>query len=151
MPCYLKTHSQGEYVFDHGWAEAYMRAGRQYYPKLQASVPFSPVPGPRLLVRRGLPPFQRQAILLEAGRTLTHELGVSSFHITFMTREEWRLAGELGYLKRTDQQFHWRNRDYATFDDFLAALTSRKRKTIKRERGLLSTTASRSSGSPGAT
>lgn len=134
MPCYLKTHSQGEYVFDHGWAEAYMRAGGQYYPKLQAAVPFSPVSGPRLLVRGGPPPLDRQAILLEAGRTFTHELGVSSLHITFMTHGEWRLAGELGFLQRTDRQFHWRNEGYATFDDFLTALSSRKRKTIKRER-----------------
>jgi uncharacterized protein len=134
MPCYLKSHSQGEYVFDHGWAEAYMRAGGHYYPKLQAAVPFTPVPGPRLLVRGGARPLERQAILLEAGRTLTQELGVSSLHITFMTRDEWRLAGELGYLQRTDQQFHWRNEGYETFDDFLAALSSRKRKTIKKER-----------------
>lgn len=134
MPCYLKTHSQGEYVFDHGWAEAYMRAGGRYYPKLQAGVPFSPVPGPRLLVRGGPPPLERQAILLEAGRTFTHELGVSSLHITFMTHDEWRLAGELGFLQRTDQQFHWQNEGYASFEDFLATLSSRKRKTIKRER-----------------
>ena len=134
MPCYLKSHSQGEYVFDHGWAEAYMRAGGRYYPKLQAAVPFTPVPGPRLLVRGGTSTLERQAILLEAGRTLTQELGVSSLHITFMTRDEWRLAGELGFLQRTDQQFHWKNDGYATFDDFLRALSSRKRKTIKKER-----------------
>ena len=134
MPCYLKSHSQGEYVFDHGWAEAYMRAGGRYYPKLQAAVPFTPVPGPRLLVRGGTSSIERQAILLEAGRTLTQEHGVSSLHITFMTRDEWRLAGELGFLQRTDQQFHWKNDGYATFDDFLRALSSRKRKTIKKER-----------------
>jgi predicted N-acyltransferase len=134
MPCYLKFHSQGEYVFDHGWAEAYMRAGGDYYPKLQASVPFTPVTGPRLLVRAGVDPRERQAIMLEAGKTFTEELGVSSLHITFMTRAEWDLAGRLGYLQRTDQQFHWPNRGYERFDDFLAALTSRKRKTIKRER-----------------
>ena len=134
MPCYLKTHSQGEYVFDHGWAEAYMRAGGQYYPKLQVGVPFSPVPGPRLLVRAGPPPLDRQAILLEAGRTFTHELGVSSLHITFMTHAEWQLAGELGFLQRTDQQFHWRNDGYGTFEDFLSTLSSRKRKAIRRER-----------------
>jgi uncharacterized protein len=134
MPCYLKAHSQGEYVFDHGWAEAYMRAGGRYYPKLQASVPFTPVTGPRLLVRAGADAAQRQAILLQAGRTLTEELGVSSLHITFMTREEWELAGGLGYLQRTDQQFHWLNNGYDTFDDFLAALSSRKRKMIRKER-----------------
>ena len=134
MPCYLKSHSQGEYVFDHGWAEAYMRAGGRYYPKLQASIPFTPVTGPRLFSRAGTSPIKRQAILLEAGRTLTEELGVSSLHITFMTREEWELAGRLGYLQRTDQQFHWRNEGYETFDGFLDALSSRKRKTIKKER-----------------
>jgi len=134
MPCYLKSHSQGEYVFDHGWAEAYMRAGRHYYPKLQASVPFTPVTGPRLLARAGMDAAERQAILLQAGRTLTEELGVSSLHITFMTREEWELAGGLGYLRRTDQQFHWLNNGYDTFDDFLAALSSRKRKMIRKER-----------------
>jgi len=134
MPCYLKGHSQGEYVFDHGWAEAYMRAGGDYYPKLQAAVPFSPVPGPRLLVRGETARIERQALLLEAGRTLTNELGVSSLHITFMARDEWKLAGELGYLQRTDRQFHWHNSGYRTFDDFLGALASRKRKTIRRER-----------------
>ncbi|ODR96436.1 hypothetical protein AUC69_14895 [Methyloceanibacter superfactus] len=134
MPCYLKSHSQGEYVFDHGWAEAYMRAGGRYYPKLQASVPFTPVTGPRLLVRAGASPIERDAVLLEAGRTLTKELGVSSLHITFMTRAEWELAGRLGYLRRTDQQFHWLNEGYETFDDFLGALSSRKRKTIRKER-----------------
>jgi len=134
MPCYLKYHSQGEYVFDHGWAEAYMRAGGDYYPKLQASVPFTPVTGPRLLARAGSDPAEHQAILLAAGRTLTEELGVSSLHITFMTRQEWELAGALGYLQRTDQQFHWLNQGYDTFDDFLAALSSRKRKTIRKER-----------------
>lgn len=134
MPCYLKSHSRGEYVFDQGWAEAYMRAGGRYYPKLQAAIPFTPVPGPRLLVRGGTSPLERQAILLEAGRTLTRELGVSSLHIAFMTQEEWRLAGEFGYLQRTDQQFHWHNDGYRSFDDFLAALSSRKRKAIKRER-----------------
>ena len=134
MPCYLKSHSQGEYVFDHGWADAYMRAGGRYYPKLQVSVPFTPVTGPRLLVRAGTASPDRQAILLEAGRTLTNELGVSSLHITFMTRDEWQLAGQAGYLQRTDQQFHWRNEGYTTFDDFLAALSSRKRKTIRKER-----------------
>lgn len=134
MPCYLKGHSQGEYVFDHGWAEAYMRAGGDYYPKLQASVPFSPVPGPRLLVRGGSARLERKAFLLDAGRTLTNKLGVSSLHITFMAKDEWQLAGAQGYLERTDQQFHWRNEDYADFDGFLAALTSRKRKAIRKER-----------------
>jgi predicted N-acyltransferase len=134
MPCYLKSHSQGEYVFDHGWAEAYMRAGGRYYPKLQASVPFTPVTGRRLLARGGADRINREGILLEAGTTLTNELGVSSLHVTFMSRAEWELAGQLGYLQRTDQQFHWHNDGYQTFEDFLGALTSRKRKAIRKER-----------------
>jgi predicted N-acyltransferase len=134
MPCYVKSHSLGEYVFDHGWAEAYERAGGRYYPKLQASVPFTPVTGRRLLVRPGPNHKEREALLLQAAIELTDRLGLSSLHITFPTRDEWTLAGEIGCLKRTDQQFHWRNDGYSTFDDFLAALASRKRKAIRRER-----------------
>jgi predicted N-acyltransferase len=134
MPCYLKSHSQGEYVFDHGWADAYMRAGGSYYPKLQASVPFTPVTGKRLLVRPGADAAKREAILMQAAVELTERLDVSSLHITFLTRAEWELAGELGFLQRTDQQFHWQNEGYQSFEDFLAALSSRKRKTIKKER-----------------
>ena len=133
-PCYLKSHSQGEFVFDHGWAEAYMRAGGHYYPKLQASVPFTPVTGPRLLVRASAGQIDRQAVLLEAGMTLAQNLDVSSLHITFMTRDEWELAGRHGYLQRTDQQFHWLNDGYDSFEDFLGALSSRKRKMIRKER-----------------
>lgn len=134
MPCYLKSHSQGEFVFDHGWAEAYMRAGGSYYPKLQASVPFTPVTGPRLLVRAGADRIDCKAVLLQAGMTLTQNLDVSSLHITFMTRDEWELAGRIGYLQRTDQQFHWLNEGYGSFADFLGALSSRKRKAIRKER-----------------
>jgi predicted N-acyltransferase len=134
MPCYLKSHSQGEYVFDHGWAEAYMRAGGRYYPKLQASIPFTPVTGKRLLVRPGVEEAEREAILLQAAVQVADRLGVSSLHITFLTREEWQLAGALGFLQRSDQQFHWRNEGYRSFEDFLAALTSRKRKAIRKER-----------------
>jgi uncharacterized protein len=134
MPCYLKSHSQGEYVFDHGWADAYERAGGRYYPKLQASIPFTPVTGKRLLARPGLEQGEREAILLQAAVQVADRLGVSSLHITFLTRAEWQLAGELGFLQRTDQQFHWRNENYRSFDDFLAALTSRKRKAIRKER-----------------
>jgi len=134
MPCYLKSHSQGEYVFDHGWADAYMRAGGRYYPKLQASIPFTPVTGKRLLVRPGVEEAEREAILLQAAVQVADRLGVSSLHITFLTREEWQLAGALGFLQRTDQQFHWRNDGYRSFEDFLAALTSRKRKAIRKER-----------------
>jgi predicted N-acyltransferase len=134
MPCYLKSHSQGEYVFDHGWADAYERAGGRYYPKLQASVPFTPVPGRRLLARAGEGNTEREATLLQAAMKITNRLGVSSLHITFLTRAEWELAGELGFLKRTDPQFHWRNEGYHTFDDFVSALASRKRKAVKKER-----------------
>ncbi|GFO81022.1 MAG: hypothetical protein A49_06490 [Methyloceanibacter sp.] len=151
MPCYLKGHSQGEYVFDHGWAEAYMRAGGDYYPKLQAAVPFSPVPGPRLLVRGETARIERQALLLEAGRTLTNELDVSSLHITFMSQDEWKLAGELGYLQRTDRQFHWHNAGYETFDDFLRALARASARRSGASGARHWTRASRSNGSRGAT
>ena len=136
MPLYLKGHSQGEYVFDHGWAHAWERAGGSYYPKLQSAVPFTPVTGPRLLVA-GDAPLSRetlQSALLSAATQLTERNGLSSFHATFCMREEWELAGRLGLLQRTDQQFHWRNRGYGDFDDFLAALSSRKRKQIRKER-----------------
>ena len=118
MPCYLKSHSYGEYVFDHAWADAYERAGGSYYPKLQASVPFTPVTGPRLLVRDGPGRPEREALLLQAGATLTERLHASSLHITFPTREEWELAGKLGFLQRNDQQFHWRNEGYAKLRGF---------------------------------
>jgi len=134
MPCYLKSHSQGEYVFDHGWADAYLRAGGRYYPKLQASVPFTPVTGKRLLVRPGEGEQDRKAILLQAAMQVVDRLGVSSLHVTFLTREEWQLAGDMGLLQRTDQQFHWRNEGYRSFEDFVEALTSRKRKAIRKER-----------------
>ena len=133
MPCYLKTHSRGEYVFDQGWAEAFERAGGHYYPKLQCSVPFTPVTGRRLLVRDGLTP-ECQNLLLHAGASLVEQSGASSLHITFLTEEEWRLAGELGFLQRTDQQFHWKNDSYGNFDGFLASLASRKRKAVRKER-----------------
>jgi predicted N-acyltransferase len=133
MPCYLKTHSQGEYVFDHGWADAFGRAGGRYYPKLQASVPFTPVTGPRLLVGSE-DVDNRRALLAAAGSELARQLGVSSLHVTFATEAEWRLLGAHGYLQRTDQQFHFVNHGYRDFDDFLSALASRKRKAIKRER-----------------
>ncbi|HSD91744.1 MAG TPA: GNAT family N-acetyltransferase [Methyloceanibacter sp.] len=134
MPCYLKSHSQGEYVFDHGWADAYMRAGGRYYPKLQASVPFTPVTGRRLLLRPDETTVDHEALLLQAAVQVADRLGMSSLHITFLTRDEWLLAGRLGLLQRTDQQFHWLNENYGSFDDFLQALAARKRKAIKRER-----------------
>lgn len=134
MPLYLKSHSQGEYVFDHAWANAYQRAGGDYYPKLQCAVPFSPVTGPRLLTLADGPREQAQAMLLAGARTLCQRLGASSLHVTFPLESEWRAMGEDGLLLRQDQQYHWENAGYATFDDFLAALSSSRRKTIRRER-----------------
>jgi uncharacterized protein len=133
-PCYAKSHSRGEYVFDRGWAEAYERAGGAYYPKLQVAVPFTPATGRRLLVRPGAAAdIARQG--LAAGLVELSRLGdASGVHVTFATEEECAFLGERGFLRRTDQQFHWANSGYATFDDFLAALSARKRKTIKRER-----------------
>ena len=133
-PSYLKTHSQGEYVFDHAWAEAYMRAGGRYYPKLQVSVPFTPVTGPRLLVSTGADRTAVERALVEGLRALRAETRASSIHLTFLPPDEGeRLAGQ-GLLLRTDQQFHWFNEAYGSFDDFLGALASRKRKAIRRER-----------------
>jgi len=134
MPCYLKSHSQGEYVFDYGWADAFERAGGRYYPKLQASVPFTPVTGRRLLVPDTDDAHMRERYLLNASATLLDRHQASSLHLTFLTREEWERAGKFGFLRRTDQQFHWFNQGYGSFDDFTASLTSRKRKLIKRER-----------------
>lgn len=133
-PCYLKSHSQGEYIFDHGWADAFERAGGNYYPKLQVSVPFTPVTGPRFLIAPGADPESATSALVAGLRALRSETRASSIHITFMQEAEWARAGAAGFLQRTDQQFHWENAGYATFDDFLAALASRKRKSIKRER-----------------
>src|SRR5579864_3603031 len=132
-PLYLKSHSQGEYVFDHGWAQAYERAGGSYYPKLQSAVPFTPVTGPRLLVRPDAPPETAEtliAALIEVARG--HK--VSSLHVTFPTREEWERLGDAGFLQRSGQQYHWENRGYASFEEFLSALNARKRKQIRRER-----------------
>lgn len=133
-PCYLKSHSRGEYVFDFGWAEAYAQAGGRYYPKLQASVPFTPVTGPRLLASGSADAARVRSTLLNALVELCRISDASSVHITFPTEEEWRALGGHGWLQRTDQQFHWLNQDYGTFAAFLAALASRKRKTIARER-----------------
>ncbi|MBN8873678.1 MAG: N-acetyltransferase [Rhodospirillales bacterium] len=131
-PMYAKSHSYGEYVFDHGWAHALERAGGAYYPKLQVAVPFSPVPGPRLLRRpdAGVPIAALANALEQACQT--HDL--SSVHVTFCTEAEWEGLGEAGWLQRLGMQFHWENRGYATFDDFLGDLASRKRKVLRRER-----------------
>jgi predicted N-acyltransferase len=134
LPCYLKSHSRGEYVFDQGWAEAYERAGWRYYPKLQASVPFTPATGQRLLVRPGPMAGQVQAALVQGAAQVTLKLGASSLHVTFCREDEWQLMAAAGYLQRTDTQFHFENEGYAGFEDFLTALSSRKRKVIRRER-----------------
>jgi predicted N-acyltransferase len=134
VPCYVKSHSQGEYVFDHGWAEAYERAGGSYYPKLQVSVPFTPATGRRLLVRPGPQAAAMRGALADALMDICGRSDASSVHVTFPTQPEWELLGRRGFLKRTHQQFHWENAGYDSFDAFLAALASRKRKTIRRER-----------------
>lgn len=130
MPLYVKGHSQGEYIFDHGWAEAYTRAGGRYYPKLQVAVPFTPATG-----RRFLGDTSHRATLMQAAIDITERNGLSSLHITFCTEDEaLALAGLRGTLHRITQQFHWENHGYGCFDDFLAQLSSRKRKMIRKER-----------------
>lgn len=126
-PAYLKSHSQGEYVFDHGWGEAWERAGGSYYPKLQVAVPFTPCVGPRLL-------GDDRNALLAALETVTVQNGLSSAHITYLTDDDLKAAESRGWLRRDGLQFHWFNRGYASFDDFLACLSSRKRKSIRKER-----------------
>lgn len=134
LPCYLKNHSQGEYVFDHGWADAFERAGGNYYPKLQCSVPFTPATSPRFLVPQCEGQEVRIMALAQGLQQLCERMEVSSAHITFMEKDEWGVAGKQGYLQRKDQQFHWLNDGYKTFEDFLNVLSSRKRKNIKKER-----------------
>ncbi|NJC08455.1 hypothetical protein GGQ62_001453 [Polymorphobacter fuscus] len=130
LPAYLKSHSQGEYVFDQGWADAWERAGGRYYPKLQCSVPFTPATGPRLLLRDPA----AAPVLLAAAETLAVQNGFSSVHATFLTPEQQALFAAQGWLMRTGEQFHWANDGYGDFGDFLAALSSRKRKAIRKER-----------------
>ena len=134
VPCYLKSHSRGEYVFDQGWADAYERVGGRYYPKLQVAIPFAPVTGRRLLVRPGPAAGEIRRALAGALIELCGLLEASSAHVTFATETEWRLLGDEGFLQRTDQQFHWHNAGYGCFEDFLSALAARKRKAIRRER-----------------
>ena len=134
VPCYAKSHSQGEYVFDHGWAEAYERAGGDYYPKLQVAVPFTPAQGRRLLVRPGENADAVRNALANSLADICKRSNASSVHVTFLPEEEWRMLGSRNYLQRTHRQFHWKNEGYDSFDTFLAALSSRKRKTIRRER-----------------
>lgn len=130
LPAYLKAHSQGEYVFDHAWADAWHRAGGSYYPKLQIAVPFTPATGPRLL----LADPALAAPLLRAAEQVCEDNGLSSAHATFIAPDQLPLFEAAGWLLRNDIQFHWENRGYASFDDFLAALSSRKRKDIRKER-----------------
>lgn len=136
MPLYLKGHSQGEYVFDHAWADALHRAGGQYYPKLQCSIPFTPVTGERILSRAKTEEDSTtlRTLLISAAKQLAQDLDASSLHITFPTEAQWQQLGDLDLLQRMDQQFHWRNRNYTCFDDFLSELSSKKRKNIRRER-----------------
>jgi predicted N-acyltransferase len=134
MPLYLKNHSQGEYVFDYGWADAFHRAGGQYYPKLLSAIPFTPATGRRLLVPPGPDQAAHETALLAGALTLMDKLQSSSLHLNFLPEAEWDFLGEKGFLQRTDQQFHWHNDDYPSFEAFLDALASRKRKNLKKER-----------------
>ena len=129
-PCFLKSHSQGEYVFDHGWAEAFQRAGGRYYPKLQVSVPFTPVTGQRLFTRDDT----ARKHLVTGLIALAEDTGASSVHVTFLPEDDWTTYGGTRFLQRTDIQFHWHNRAFGSFDDFLKSLSSQKRKNIRKER-----------------
>jgi uncharacterized protein len=133
-PCYLKSHSQGEYVFDRGWADAYERAGGRYYPKLQVSVPFTPATGPRLLIREDVDHERIRTALASGLVALCGMTKASSVHVTFAREAEWKFLAAQGFLQRNDQQFHWHNRSYGCFEDFLNSLNSRHRKAIRRER-----------------
>ncbi len=134
MPCYLKNHSQGEYVFDYSWAEAIQRAGGRYYPKLQICVPFTPATGPRVLAAEKASLSQCRAAMSDATHQLAEQLGASSVHMTFVDQDEYDDFGKLGWLQRNDTQFHWHNEGFSSFDQFLDALSSRKRKNIRKER-----------------
>ncbi len=133
-PCYLKSHSMGEYVFDHAWADAYTRAGGRYYPKLQVAVPFTPATGPRLLVPNGSQADHVRSYLIAGLRALRDQTGASSIHATFLQEADLEALTSEEFLRRDDQQFHWFNEGYKGFEDFLEALASRKRKAIRRER-----------------
>ncbi len=134
VPMYLKSHSQGEYVFDYNWADAFERAGGRYYPKLQISVPFTPATGRRLLTGSSEKSTEYNESLLSGVMQVAEKMAVSSVHVTFATKQQYDQMGEMGFLQRTHQQFHWLNDDYRDFDDFLAALSAKKRKNIRRER-----------------
>lgn len=134
MPLYLKSHSQGEYIFDHAWADAYERAGGRYYPKLLSAAPFTPATGPRLLARPDVDAEEARALLLGGALTLCERYGASGLHVNFPTDAEWRWMGGQGMGLREGQQYHWENRGYPDFEAFLGALSSGRRKTIRRER-----------------
>tara|TARA_R110002072_G_scaffold89232_6_gene200024 strand:+ start:14585 stop:15760 length:1176 start_codon:yes stop_codon:yes gene_type:complete len=134
VPMYLKSHSQGEYVFDYNWADAFQRAGGRYYPKLQISVPFTPATGRRILTANSSKSDEHTEYLISGVMQVAKKLEVSSVHATFATREQYDQLGKLGFLQRTHQQFHWLNDGYTCFEDFLAALSAKKRKNIRRER-----------------
>nr|WP_306267360.1 GNAT family N-acetyltransferase [Pararhizobium sp. IMCC3301] len=134
VPAYLKTHSQGEYVFDHGWADAYQRAGGEYYPKLQISIPFTPVTGRRMLIADRSRQKQIETLLAAAIQQITVQYEASSAHLTFLTENEWNALSDHQFLRRTDQQFHWQNNGYGSYEEFLAALSSSKRKALRKER-----------------
>jgi hypothetical protein len=133
VPLYAKTHSYGEYIFDYGWADAYERAGGRYYPKLLSAAPFTPIPGPRLMLHASAPPKIR-AHLIAAMIELAKQRRISSVHVNFPERADMDALTEAGFLQRLGQQFHWANDGYRDFEDFLAALNSRKRKAVKKER-----------------
>jgi uncharacterized protein len=133
VPLYAKTHSYGEYIFDYGWADAYERAGGRYYPKLLSAAPFTPIPGPRLMLRASAP-SETRAHLIAAMIELAKRQRISSVHVNFPERADMDALAEAGFLQRLGQQFHWANDGYRDFDDFLAALNSRKRKAVKKER-----------------
>jgi len=134
IPAYVKSHSRGEFVFDWSWADAFERVGGNYYPKLQVAVPFTPVPGRRILVRPAAEQHEIEKYLLSGCIQMAEKLKLSSVHVTFPLKEEWERLGRMGFLQRIDQQFHWENDGYETFEDFLSTLSSKKRKNIKRER-----------------
>ncbi len=134
MPCYIKLHSRGEFVFDHGWADAYERMGKHYYPKLQCSVPFTPVVTPKLLTADGPEKEYHQKLLMSGATQLLEQYEASSLHITFLNEPERHTLTNMGLLLRSDHQFHWENDNYKNFDDFLSTFASRKRKSVRKER-----------------
>lgn len=138
VPLYLKSHSYGEYVFDHAWADAYYSYGSRYYPKLQSCVPFTPVTGPRILLRNTTYRDEVLDILVTALKDLTLKFQVSSLHVTFPSETEWRGMKEKGFLQRIGMQYHWKNRNYKNFDEFLMDLKQSKRKNIRQERKKIS-------------